>query len=132
MNSYVQAMLAIPANKVVRDNVMEALHAVPAEYRDPPPVKRAAALLAEQDKQLIETQKADGLFRWGSTWVHADQLAKLVAGDQTIQSQLASVQAESDRTQASIDSDDDQLRRTQQIWDSYNQLNPITGNVTVP
>jgi hypothetical protein len=130
MNAYSQAMLADPADKTVLDNVMEALHALPPEYLSTPPVKKAADLLAAQDKQLCDAQKANGLFRWGSGWVNAAELTKLTAEDQTIQSQLASLRGQYDQTEASIAHSDDQLRRTQQIWNSYNPTNSYNGNTT--
>jgi hypothetical protein len=77
MNQYVLAMTDSPVNQAILDNVAEALHAIPAENKDSPPVLKATALFTEQDAKLADAQLLKGLVRWGATWVKKEQLPDL-------------------------------------------------------
>jgi hypothetical protein len=137
MNAYIQAMLAKPNDKLILDNVAEALAAVPDENRDNPPVVKAAALFAQQDKVLQDAQLANGLSRWGATWVPTDQLARLETEEQLNQQKLADLQDDFNRTKANIASDDAQIQSDQQqinqaqAWTSNNLLGVQGGHMAI-
>jgi Tfp pilus assembly protein PilF len=130
INNYVGAMTASPLDKTILDNVAEALHALPADTRDSPLGKKAVALFVDQDTRLQEIEKTHGLYRWGSAWVPANQLDKLQAEFATLQSRLAEIHADYDRTQDSIDSDQRQLDANQRIVNAYQPQPQTLGNVT--
>jgi tetratricopeptide (TPR) repeat protein len=125
--NYVKAMQASPVDKTILDNVVEALNSLPPAQSSTPIVQQAAQLLAEQDKQLREAQKANGLYRWGSTWVSADDLTRLTAEDAAKQSQLDALQAEYDKTQGSITNDDTRIRQAQAWLQQYTPPPPVGG-----
>jgi len=79
MAAYVKAMNKMPDNRQILDNVVEALHALPADAQDSLPAQRAREIFADQDRDLRKAQEERGLFRWGSDWVTADKLADLTA-----------------------------------------------------
>jgi Flp pilus assembly protein TadD len=125
MNAYVQAMQASPANKIILDNVAEALNAIPDENKDNPPVVKAAAMFADQDKTLQDAQAANGMVRWGATWVPSDQLGRLQTEELQNQTQLATLADDYNRTKNAIASDESQIQSDQQ---EINQAQAWTSN----
>jgi tetratricopeptide (TPR) repeat protein len=102
MNHYDQAMVAAPRHQQILDNVAEALAAMPREMRQRPVVQRANRRFVEQDAQLQEQLRAQGLYRWGATWVTQEQLEQLRREEQRIQAELDRLAMEYDATQARI------------------------------
>lgn len=115
MNAFIQAMTAAPVTKLIIDNVAEALHKMPQEYQDTPPVVKALAMFTEQDKLLQMDQAAKGRVRWGANWVEAERLPKLQAEEDALKQQKADLQADYDKTVANIKADDSQLQQDQQL-----------------
>ena len=112
--SFTQAMQASPFNRIVLDNVAEALHAVRKDESDASPVIAAAQMFVEEDRHLQKTQAAKGLYRWGSTWVTSAQLQELNIEEQTIQQKLAVLQTDYDATQSDITTDDATIAQDRQ------------------
>ncbi len=96
MTFYNQAMLAAPENKLILGNVAEALNATSKEDHDATPVTKASKTFTEQDTNLQARLNAQGLFRWGSTWVNKDQMAELKKVEAAIQEKLDALSKEYD------------------------------------
>jgi tetratricopeptide (TPR) repeat protein len=109
MNFYAQAMMASPIAKPILDNVAEALNALPPENRQAPVVRQAANLFAEQDTELQKAAAQQGLYRWGSGWVTAQQLADLKAAEARVQQQIDALQSRYDQLQAKVDDIDSEI-----------------------
>ena len=91
MRFYEQAMLSSQVNKVLLDNVAEALAALPDDQRKNPLAVRVYKLFKQQDAQLQAIMAQDGWHRWGSTWVDQPTLDKLKAAEQEVKDQLAKI-----------------------------------------
>lgn len=113
MNYYGQAMLTSPGNRRVLDNVAEALHALPEEYRASAPVKKAVKLFNEQDNALQARLVQQDQYRWGSTWVTGEELDKLQEMEQKVKDKLERLQEEFDATQDRIEQIEDDVADTQ-------------------
>jgi tetratricopeptide (TPR) repeat protein len=113
MNFYDQAMMASPMAKPILDNVAEALNAIPPENRLAPVVQQGATLFAEQDTELQKAAAQQGLYRWGSGWVTAQQLADLKAAEARVQQQLDALQAQYDALQAKVVDTDTEIEKNQ-------------------
>ena len=111
MNFYDQAMMSAPVAKEVLDNVAEALNVVPSENQAAPVVLQAVKLFAEQDTTLQKVAAAQGMYRWGATWVTAKELEELKADEARVKQQLAALQLQIDAVQ----------QKVTQIGDAINQ-----------
>src|SRR5207248_7596210 len=85
---YDQAMGSSPKDQAVLNNVAEALYALPDEQRGVAIAQRTARRFTEQDVDLQKELQAQGLHRWGATWVTTDQLKELKAAEREVQDQL--------------------------------------------
>jgi Flp pilus assembly protein TadD len=136
--AYVQAMKSRPGDETILDNVVEALNGLPGESASAPVVRQAAAILVDQDQQLAARKRARGLYRWGSTWVTAEQLAKLSAEEATQQAELAKVQGQYNDARAALANDEASLRQTEAWLQLYspppymNQLQSTVPAVITP
>jgi tetratricopeptide (TPR) repeat protein len=106
---YEQAMLSMPVNKVVLDNVAEALAALPDDQRKNPLAVRVYKLFSAQDAQLQIIEAQSGLHRWGSTWVDQATLDMLKAKEQAVKDQLDKIAAAVDAEKAKIADDDSSI-----------------------
>jgi cell division protein FtsB len=88
MRYYEEAIVASPVNKVLLDNVAEALAELPADQRHNPIAVRVFHRFTEQDAQLQAIMAQSGWHRWGSTWVDQATLDKLKAKEQEIDDQI--------------------------------------------
>ncbi|HZZ43109.1 MAG TPA: hypothetical protein VFE58_09235 [Tepidisphaeraceae bacterium] len=134
-----QAMKAAPLNRMVLDNVAEAFHAL-ADESQRSSVQRAlaqrvSALFQEQDARLQQLLQAQGLHRWGATWVNDTDFAKLKGIQKQIDEKLGQIQAEYNATQQQIAGinqqiagDESSLRQMES--DSYRQ-DIVTGRVVI-
>jgi DNA repair exonuclease SbcCD ATPase subunit len=103
INYYEQAMLASPQTRQVLDNVAEALNAVPVEYHNAPILAKTAATFQTQDLAMQQIEARDGLFRWGSSWVTAQQLRQLKTAEVEVNKQLDAIKRQNDALQDEID-----------------------------
>jgi tetratricopeptide (TPR) repeat protein len=99
---YELAMIAAPVNKIILDNVAEALHDVPADQRSNPLAVRVAKRFAEQDAELQQVMAQQGLHRWGSTWVDQPTLDKLNAAEQQVKDKLDALTTEIETARSRI------------------------------
>ncbi len=83
-----QAMRASPESAPILDNVAETLNTVSAEAAQTPIGRKVAALFAQEDAALSAKMEKQGLYRWGATWVTAQQRDQLQAIEKELKSQL--------------------------------------------
>lgn len=114
---YEQAMVALPIERGLLNNVAEALEACPDQVKNGVVWKRLKRKFDEQDLILAQRLAQQGLFRWGATWVTRVQLAELKAVEEKIKAEVDKLSAEYDQltlrlTQidSTIASNDRQLR----------------------
>jgi tetratricopeptide (TPR) repeat protein len=130
---YDQALLAMPANTQILDNVIEAMNSLPDADRQAVIAQRLAKLAADQDATAQKTMAAKGLHRWGSTWIDQSQSDQIQAAQQTIGRQVSNLQTQI----SALDQQLVSMRTTvdqntilmQQIQASSIARDPNTGNV---
>lgn len=109
LNQYEQAITAAPINKYILDNVAEALATVPDDQRK----NRVAQLLfrkfTEQDTRLQEALAAQGLYRWGSTWVDRAEMDRLKEQEKQVNEKIAKVKAEGEANEKRVKEIDAQV-----------------------
>lgn len=115
LGEYDKAMLALPNNQTILDNVHEALHALPAEYKDKDLTRRAREHFAEQDAVLQKTMAAKGLYRWGSDWLDQKDYDKVQAQQKAVQDKIDAMQKDFDGLQAAMMKIDRDIANDQQI-----------------
>jgi tetratricopeptide (TPR) repeat protein len=91
---YEQAMIASPVNKVVLDNVAEALAALPDDQRRNPLAVRVYKTFSDQDAQLQAIMAQSSWHRWGATWVDQPTLDKLKAAEQAVNDKIEKIKAD--------------------------------------
>lgn len=110
---FADALAAAPVNRQLLDGVAEVLDALPPEERQKPPAKTLAAEFARQDAVLASQLAAQGLVRWGSTFVTADKKKQIDAVQEKIDVRLTDLQRDFDLTQEAVKRTDDDLTATQ-------------------
>ena len=118
LGEYDKAMLAKPQDQTILDNVHEALHALPAEYRDKDLTKRAKEHFLEQDTALQRTMAAKGLYRWGSDWLNQKDYDKIQAQQKVVQDKIDSMQKDFDGLKAAMLKIDRDIVNDQQVMQS--------------
>jgi len=133
LNYYDQAIIAQPVNKVLLDNVAEALAAVPDGDRKNPLAQKIFRHFTEQDTRLQEIMAAQGFYRWGSTWVDRPTMERYRDQEKLVTEKITTAKAEfesSKRRVQDIDAQlvqiDDSLRRMEA--DSW-MRDPNTGRL---
>jgi tetratricopeptide (TPR) repeat protein len=101
LNFYDQAMAAAPLDRVIIDNVAEAMNALKDDQRRVPIVGRVAKHYAEQEDALAAQLARQNLFRWGATWVDRKQFDQLQAEEKRIEERVR--QLEQSRTERERD-----------------------------
>ena len=131
LGEYDKAMLAKPQDQTILDNVHEALHALPAEYKDKDLTKRAKEHFLEQDTALQRTMAAKGLYRWGSDWLNQKDYDKIQAQQKVVQDRIDSMQKDFDGLKAAMLKIDRDIVNDQQVMQSMLaatvQTDPISG-----
>jgi tetratricopeptide (TPR) repeat protein len=132
MRFYELSMIASPVNKIVLDNVAEALQALPIDERTNPLAVRVQKLFTDQDAQLQEIMAQSGYHRWGSTWVDQATLDRLKAAEKSVKDQLAQLEEQVAAAKAKITDDDSNIdtnnRAMSQMQDETYMRDP-TGKV---
>ncbi len=132
LNFYDQAMSAAPGSMLVLNNVAEALHALPPEQRSTPLSKRVVRRFNDQDNALQDRLKARGLFRWGSSWVTAEDLDKLQEAEKRTKDKLDELQTEFDDQQdriSDIDREIDDTERSMHRIEAFSYTRDSQGNL---
>jgi tetratricopeptide (TPR) repeat protein len=131
LNYFDQAMLAKPLQKQILDNIVEALHAVPAESRQAPVTLRTAKDFQEQDAQLQQLAARDGQLRWGSGWVTTKQMEDLKSQEAQIKTSIDQLSHDFDLMQqkeGEIDAEiDANTREMHRVQASLTYIDPVGG-----
>jgi tetratricopeptide (TPR) repeat protein len=96
MTFYSEAMLAMPANKEILNNVAEALAGLRDEFKKQAPVQRASRLFIEQEARLEALMAQYGWYRWGSTWLDQRQLDDLKRAEKEVKDKIDKLQKDYD------------------------------------
>ncbi|MDB5295383.1 MAG: hypothetical protein JWO31_1366, partial [Phycisphaerales bacterium] len=124
--SYEKALLAAPLHRAVLDNLSEALAALPDNLRGGTQVGRIVKLFNEQDQLLQQQMAAQGMFRWGASWVTKPALDKLQAVEREVRGRVDQMEVEYnaltqrvERLNADIRSAETTLRRMESTSFGY-------------
>jgi predicted nuclease with TOPRIM domain len=88
LNFYDTALVAMPLERGLINNVAEALEALPEAQKNSAIAQRVRRKFEEQEAILAQRLAQQGLFRWGATWVTQKELDDLKAAEQKIKDQL--------------------------------------------
>ncbi len=91
---YDQALLAMPNNTLILDNVIEAMNSLPDAERQTVIAQKLGKLLADQDAAAQKQMASRGLQRWGSTWIDQTQADKIQAAQQALAQQVSALQTQ--------------------------------------
>lgn len=116
MNLFDQALIAMPLERGLLNNVAEALHALPDAQRNNQAARRVQRKFDEQDTilagRLANLPPPEGpLYRWGATWVTKQQLDEYRAAESKNKAALDQLAGEYDQTVLRIQGIDEQIRR---------------------
>jgi tetratricopeptide (TPR) repeat protein len=109
LNYYDQAIVAQPVNKVLLDNVAEALAAVPDSDRKNPVAQKIFRHFTEQDTRLQEIMAAQGFYRWGSTWVDRPTMERYRDTERVVSEKITAAKAEFEFARRRVQDIDSQL-----------------------
>jgi hypothetical protein len=109
LNFYNQAMAAAPMNILILNNVAEALNGLKGDQKEGIPAKRLLRQFSEQDGQMQAKLGAEGLYRWGGTWVNQAELDKLKAAEKQVKEKLDAMAQEFDAIKGKIQVIDDNI-----------------------
>jgi tetratricopeptide (TPR) repeat protein len=112
---YDQAMRASPVAPPILDNVAEALAALSPQDLASPLAQQMANDFRRQDALLQARRAKDGLFRWGSGWVTAEQLTKFTAEAGNFTHQLVDVEDQIEAVQKRIGDIDSEAGKNTRI-----------------
>lgn len=127
-----KAMLALPQNQVILDNVAEVLHALPDAFRKNDVTKRAVDHFNAQDAALQRQMAQQGLFRWGSKWIDQQEYAGIQAQEKEVKDKLGAMQKEFDANNARLVQIERAIQDDQVLLNTMQQqsfmTDPRTGN----
>ena len=115
------AITAAPVNRQLLDNAAELLDALPERDRDDRPARLLADEFERQDALLADQLSAQGLRRWGGTWVGGDERREIDAARVAADERIAALQRDFDLTQELIVRIDQDLDRTRRTLESMRQ-----------
>lgn len=101
--SFDGAMLALPGNKDILDNVASALQFLPQEFRNGPVALRVSRRFAEQDKQLAEQMAQAGWHRYGATWMSDKDAEEIRRQEKETLDKLDAMAVDFDKGKARVD-----------------------------
>jgi Flp pilus assembly protein TadD len=119
MLEFDKAMLAAPQSQIVLDNVSEALHALPDEFRKNDLTKRVVQHFNTQDAALQRDMAQRGLYRWGSGWLDTQQYTTLQAQQKAVKDKLDAMQKDFEANNAKI------VQNQRAIVEDQNTMNLI-------
>lgn len=123
LNYYDQAIVAEPVNKVLLDNVAEALAAVPDNDRKNQIAQRIFRHFTEQDTRLQEVMATQGMYRWGGTWVDRATMERYRDQEKLVSEKLTQAKTEFETSKRRVQDIDAQIA---QIEDSLRRMEADT------
>jgi len=112
---YCDAMLAMPQNKEIVNNVAEALAALKDDFKKTPNAQRASRLFVEQEAALETTMAKYGWYRWGSTWLDQAQLAELKKAEKDLKDKMDQLQKDFDGANQKMAENNDRMQKDQDL-----------------
>jgi hypothetical protein len=103
---YDQAMSASPRNRVLLDNVAEALYGLPDGARGSTIAQKVRRRFDEQDAELARELEKQDLERWGATWVTTEQANRLSIAEREAKDKLDTLAADFDNLQVRLNNID--------------------------
>jgi Tfp pilus assembly protein PilF len=133
MYNYDQALLADPVNRQIVDNVAEFLHTLSPQDRDLPGGQRLVRRFTEQDAQLQDRLRADGLTRWGARWITQAEMAHIREQEKKVQERLNTLTAQFDEAKGQLAALESRIsendRRLHDIEANSVAYDPLTGRL---
>jgi tetratricopeptide (TPR) repeat protein len=129
---YDQAMIWLPKNKAILDNVAEILNAMPDENRGSAVAQKVARRFTEQDIDLQKELEKQDLHRWGATWVDGKQLEQLKVAERAVRDKLDALSADFDATKVrinKIDGDIEENERAMRRLEASSYVRDFYGNI---
>ncbi len=115
---YTRALQAMPGNRMVLDNIAEALNAYAGDKDSTN--YRALIRQFEQSEIAVEAEMAKkGLERWGSTWVTREELEQLEKNQRAVKDQMAQLDAQYRAAGNTLADLDAQITQTQGDIEAY-------------
>lgn len=114
MSAMDAALQSAPGARELLDNVAELLEAAPEEVRKGLVGQRLGRRFTELDARLQETMRAQGLFRWGSSWVNQAELNTLRETESRVNARIAELQHDFDVTQQRLNRIDADIQANEQ------------------
>ncbi|CAN5664844.1 hypothetical protein BH09PLA1_BH09PLA1_09860 [soil metagenome] len=109
LNHYEQSITAAPVNKFILDNVAEALATVPDDQRKNRVAQSLYRKFTEQDTRLQEALAAQGLHRWGSTWVDRAEMDRLKDIEKKVNEKIEKVKTDGEANERRVKEIDAQV-----------------------
>lgn len=126
LSDFNAAMIDSPVNKLILDNVNEALHALPEQNKQAPAVRAAIDTFNRQDASLQSQLAAQDMHRWGSSWISEQKL-------QDIHRQIESTRARVDSLEEKSDSLGDKISDlNDKINSNTDQMKRLKDAITNP
>ena len=98
MNSFDGAMLALPVNQLILENVAGAIAFLPAEFQTNPAAGKMVQHFKQQEKLLADQMARQGMRRFGSVWVTEKQLQQMKLDEKRMLDALDRLSVDFDRT----------------------------------
>jgi len=114
---YKKALDAAPANRLLLDNITEAL----GDYhgaKDVPAYTDLVRAFVQADARMADQMAQRGLYRFGSTWVTQEQKDRLLSGVLRLQQKMADLDAAYRQALAALQTLDQQGRQTAANYDA--------------
>jgi Flp pilus assembly protein TadD len=128
-----KAMIALPNNQTILDNVAEALHALPGESHKNELSKRVVEHFNSQDSVLQRQMAQRGLYRWGSQWLDQQQYASIQQQQKAVQDKLNSLESQFNANQQRMIQIAQTIDSDQQIMNAMQQQQAVVkdanGNI---
>lgn len=100
--NFEKALIAMPLDVILHDNIAEVLHDPPREVERAPVFARLRDRWNQTEPQVQQTMAQKGLSRWGSVWVDAQKLKAIKEEQQRVQSEMDKLQKEYDAAEKRI------------------------------
>ena len=114
---YTKALQAAPENRLLLDNVVEAMHAYPGN-KLAPAFKDLERQFAQAETAMEAQAARRGMFRYGSTWVTQEQRDRLVLAKATLDKNKAALEGQYDQAVRTAESLVAQIKQAQADLDA--------------
>jgi len=134
LQHYTRALAINPNNRLLLDNIQEALGAYLAGGgdKDAPPYVALLRQFKPAEKKMEDRMAQDGLYRWGASWVTRAQLDGLNAYQTRAKAEAAQLQSQYDTARNVISGIEDQMKKADADIESELQaVNYYNGQLAI-